>query len=166
MTSCTDKPVEDQPVSMPEQTITPKVQERKKTNDVSYDEVTFTTLDSKEIKLGDYKGKRILLNLWATWCGPCVAEMPSLNRAFKELKDDNYVFLVASNEKMAKINGFSAATNFDFELIKADDMFQPFDIRAIPTTMVFDTEGNIAMKITGGRAWDSESMLNQLKSVK
>ena len=103
MTSCTGKTTENQPVTMPEQTIEPQVQERQKTNEVSYADVTFTTLDAKEVKLDDYKGKRILVNLWATWCGPCVREMPSLNRAYNLLKDDNYVFLVASNEKIQKI---------------------------------------------------------------
>lgn len=166
MTSCTGKTTENQPVNMPEQTIEPQVQERKKANEVSYDNVTFTTLDAKEIKLGDYKGKRVLVNLWATWCRPCIAEMPSLNRAYNELKDDNYVFLVASNEKVKKINGFAEATNFDFQLVKADDMFRPFNIQVIPTTMVFDTEGNMAMTMTGGMEWDEENVLKQLRAVK
>lgn len=166
MTSCTGKTTENQPVSMPEQTVEPQVQERKKATEVSYDNVTFTTLDSKEVKLGDYKGKRVLVNLWATWCRPCVAEMPSLNNAYNTLKDDNYVFLVASNEKVKKIKGFAEATDFNFPLVKADDMFRPFNIQVIPTTMVFDTEGNLAMTMTGGIAWDEPKVLEQLRAVK
>ncbi len=166
MTSCTGKTTENQPVTMPEQTIEPQVQERQKTNEVSYADVTFTTLDAKEVKLGDYKGKRILVNLWATWCGPCVREMPSLNRAYNLLKDDNYVFLVASNEKIQKIKGFADATTFDFPIVKADDMFRPFDIQVIPTTMIFDTEGNLAMTKVGGLEWDEDGVLKQLRAIK
>lgn len=166
MASCTGKTTENQPTSMPEQTIEPQIQERKKTTEVSYDNVTFTTLDGKEVKLGDYKGKRILLNLWATWCGPCIKEMPSLNRAYNILKEENYVFLVASNEKVKKIKGFADNTEFDFPIVKADDMFRPFSVQVIPTTIIFDTAGNLETTITGGREWDEESVLKQLRAVK
>ena len=166
LASCTSKTTENQPISMPEQTVKPQVEERQKPDEVSYSNVTFTTLDGNEVKIGDYEGKRVLLNLWATWCGPCVAEMPSLNNAYKALKDDNYVFLLASNEKVGKINGFANRTNYDFQFVKADDMFRPFNVRSIPTTFVFDTEGKLAISHVGAIAWDEADILKQLRAVK
>ena len=169
LASCTAKTTENKPVNTPQTTEEPKEQpqapERENTGEVPYENVMFTTLDGKEVKIGDYKGKRILLNLWATWCGPCVKEMPSLNRAYGELKDDNYVFLLASNEKIKQITGFSQRTNYDFQFVKADDKFRPFNIEVIPTTFVFDTAGNLAMTLTGSMEWDEENVLTQLRAV-
>lgn len=171
MTSCSEKTTEgtteNKTINAPEQVVEGQEQQAVSVEptEPAYANVTFMTLDSKEVNVSDYKGKRVLVNLWATWCGPCVREMPSLNSAYNQLKDDNYVFLVASNEPIEKIKGFENATNYDFTIVKADDRFEPFDIRAIPTTIVFDTKGEVAMTVTGGREWDAAEMLEVLRNV-
>jgi thiol-disulfide isomerase/thioredoxin len=132
----------------------------------AYKDVIFKTLENKDFKISDYEGKRVLLNFWATWCRPCVMEMPSMNNAFKQLEAENYVFLAASNEPIAKIAGFAQNMNYDFTFVKADDQFRPFDVQVIPTTLIFDTNGDVAMTLTGSMAWDETEVLKQLRAVK
>ena len=69
-------------------------------------EATFTTLSGEEFMLDKYKGKKIIVNVWATWCGPCIKEMPSMNEAFQELKEDDWVFVAASYEELDLIKRF------------------------------------------------------------
>ena len=57
---------------------------------------TFPGLDGKKVSLADYKGKVVLLNIWATWCAPCVAEMPSMEKLYQELKDEGFELLAVS----------------------------------------------------------------------
>ena len=168
----TTKNQEDKPEYTPEQvveeTIEPKKEEKPKPSleEMAYNEVPFTNLDMSELTISDYKGKRVLLNFWATWCRPCVMEMPSMNKAYKILKEENYVFLAASNEKVSKINSFAQKMKYDFTFIKADDQFRPFNVRVIPTTLVFDTNGEVALTLTGSMAWDEDEILSQLRAVK
>ena len=164
--SCTEKATNKSERTVLESLTIEDRTEDKKEAEINFADVTFATLDGQTVAIGDYKGQRILVNLWATWCGPCIREMPSLNRAYNILKDENYAFLVASNEDINKIKGFAEATGFDFPIVKADDMFQPFDIRVIPTTMIFDTEGNLVTTMTGGLEWDADNVLQELRAVK
>ena len=140
------------------QEITPKIN--------IFETATFQTLDLKSVNLESYKGKRIFVNLWATWCGPCVSEMPSLEAAYQELKDENYVFLAASNEDVTIIDAFTNRTNYNFDFLKLDENFTPFDISVLPTTFIFDSEGKVAKRIVGSMAWNSETVLEDLRSVK
>jgi thioredoxin-related protein len=93
-------------------------------------------------------------------------EMPSMNKAFKELEDENYVFLAASNEPIPKILSFAQGTKYDFTFVKADDQFRPFNVEVIPMTLIFDTNGDVAMTLTGSMAWDEAEILKQLRGVK
>jgi thiol-disulfide isomerase/thioredoxin len=155
------------PEYTPEQTIEPKAEERPVADgELGYKDVIFKTLDNKDFKVSDYKGKRVLLNFWATWCRPCVMEMPSMNKAFEELEDENYVFFAASNEPIAKIAGFAQNVKYDFTFIKADDQFRPFNVQVIPMTLIFDTNGEVAMTLTGSMEWDEAEILKQLRAVK
>lgn len=131
-----------------------------------FETTTFQTLGGETVDLKSYKGKRVLVNLWATWCGPCVKEMPSLDAAYQELKDENYVFLAASNEDLSLINRFVNRTNYNLDFLKLDDNFTPFDISVLPTTFIFDSEGKVAKRIVGAAAWDSKAVLEDLRTVK
>lgn len=170
LVSCTSKTTENQTstttTTTTTETTTSEVTEPNKSDTPGYEDVVFQTLDGKEVKVSDYKGKRVLLNFWATWCRPCVGEMPSLDNAYKTLKEEGYVFLAASNEKVSKINNFAQKNPYTFTFIKADDQFRPFNIQVIPTTIIFDTNGAVAMTLTGGMAWDEEEVMSKLRSVK
>lgn len=166
MFSCENKTTE----ITQEQPVQQAIQQLEKTETIEkiniFETATFQTLNAETVDLKSYKGKRILVNLWATWCGPCVKEMPSLEAAYQELKNENYVFLAVSNEDISLINGFVNRTNYSFDFLKTDEEFTPFDISVLPTTFIFDSEGKLSDRIVGSMAWNSEATLKNLKNVK
>lgn len=131
-----------------------------------YADVALETTSNEKLNLGQYQGKRVLLNLWGTWCHPCVAEMPSLDKAYRELKDENYVFLAASDEKLKNLQDFDELTDYELPLVQIAKGYAPFQVRAVPMTIVFDTKGNIAMEKVGALNWHSEAVLEELRAVK
>ena len=78
---------------------------------------TFVDLNDNKVNLRAYKGKKIIINYWATWCGPCIKEMPGLKRAEEILKNHNYTFLLVSDETISKISTFKNIKNFDFNFL-------------------------------------------------
>ena len=73
----------------------------------------YLDLENNEVNLSSFKGKKILINYWATWCGPCIQEMPSLLRAQEQLKSE-YVFLLVSEESTQRISRFISRKKFNF----------------------------------------------------
>ena len=122
-------------------------------------------LDGKSIEMSSYEGQRIVLNFWATWCGPCIAEMPSMEIARQELEGEGYVFLLLSDEPHERIREFKDTRDFDFEFLRMIDPLKSQGIFSIPQTYIIDREGNIVRAITGGINWASEESLAFLKSV-
>lgn len=98
------------------------------------------------------KGKTIFINIWATWCAPCVAEMPSINKLFGKVKDnEDVVFLMISEDKeFQKAKDWVAKKEFDFPIYKlASRLPDQYETNVIPTTVVISAEGKIVVKHTG-----------------
>tara|TARA_B100001059_G_C17800441_1_gene565831 strand:+ start:148 stop:675 length:528 start_codon:yes stop_codon:yes gene_type:complete len=124
---------------------------------------SFVDLNDKKVDLTDYKGKRIVINYWATWCGPCIKEMPSLKRAEKILEDYNYTFLLVSDETVSKISTFKNEKNFNFNFLKSVKPNETMGVYSLPTSYIFDQNGKKVETIIGTIAWDSEQIINKLK---
>lgn len=115
--------------------------------------------DEKVIKLSDYKGKTVVLNFWATWCGPCISEMPEINKVANELKkgDDAVLLAVNIGEDKATVVKYLKDNGFDMSVLLDSDMqvAGKYDITAIPTTIVVDKNGKIADTIIGSTSYDA-----------
>ena len=112
------------------------------------------------------KGKRIVLNFWATWCGPCIAEMPSMEEARRQLADEDYVFLLVSDEPQDRVQGFlNARSAFGFEFLKLENSIKSQGIFSIPQTYIINRKGEIDHSINGMTDWASEERIEKLKSV-
>ena len=126
----------------------------------------YEDLEGNTIKLSDYKGKKILLNFWATYCLPCLKEMPSMLHSQEILEKENYVFLLASNEETEKVKKFIDKKKYDFKFIKYKGTLAQQKIYALPTTFIYNEEGEKVETITGAVEWDSEEMIEKLKNLK
>lgn len=124
---------------------------------------SFVDLYENNLDLSVYKGKRIVINYWATWCGPCIKEMPSIKRAEEILEDYGYIFLLVSDETVSKISKFKNDRNFDFNFLKSIESYETLGIYSMPTSYIFDENGKIIETIVGAIEWDSEEMINKLK---
>lgn len=127
---------------------------------------TFVDLEGKPIELRDFKGKKVLLNFWATWCKPCIEEMPALLRAQEELAPANYVFLLASDQTLEKISAFKEKKGFDFNYLKFNGSLADMKVEALPATFIYNEEGLFRNRIDGATEWDSPKILDKLRAIK
>ena len=122
-------------------------------------------LDGNEVKISDYKGKRVLVNFWATWCTPCLKEMPSMEKALELLKNENYVFLFATTDDIDKIRDFKKNNNYNFNFLQYKGTLDKLNIYALPATLIYNSKGKMVMRIDGATEWDAEEMLDQLRDI-
>jgi len=126
---------------------------------------TYEDLEGNPIELSDYKGKRVLLNYWATWCRPCIEEMPDMEKAQTILEKDNYVFLFASDQSVEKINKFKEARGFQLDYIKFNGAYAEENVSALPATFIYNEIGEQVLRFDGGLKWDSPEMIEKLRAV-
>lgn len=111
------------------------------------------------------KGKVIFVNFWATWCPPCIAEMPSMEKLYQAYKDD-VVFLFVSNEKQEVISKFKKKNSYEF-LVHASLSPGPklFKTSSIPRTFVLDKQGHIVIDKSGAADWNSAKVRKLLDDL-
>lgn len=125
----------------------------------------FVDLNNNPVDITQYKGKRIVLNYWATWCGPCIKEMPALKIAEDLLENHNYTFLLVSDETISKISDFKMNKKFDFNYLKSVKSIETLGIYSLPTSYIFDENGKKIETIVGTISWDSEQIIEKLKKI-
>lgn len=118
-----------------------------------------TTLDGETARLSDYKGKKVILNFWASWCPPCRAEMPDMQKYYEEQAPGENVEILAVNltpkdRGMDKITAFIEEFDLTFPIPMdtEGDIDKLYQAAAIPTTYMIDTEGKVRNKIVGPMA--------------
>jgi thiol-disulfide isomerase/thioredoxin len=126
---------------------------------ISISMLQLTALNGQSIDLSQYKGKTVFINFWATWCKPCVAEMPSLQRMTEKLKGGNIVFLFASDEISTEIEEFKNTKGYALDFVRVEN-FSDLNIMGLPTTFIFDKNGKLIFSEMGAREWDSEESIS------
>ncbi|MZG29473.1 MAG: TlpA family protein disulfide reductase [Nitrospinae bacterium] len=124
---------------------------------------TLKSLKGEEISLSQHRGKYVLVNFWATWCGPCKMEMPALETLHQRFKTKNFSLLAISNDMFgAKIvEPFVKANNLTFPIL-LDQQLQAsnkFGVVSLPTTFMIDPKGNIIGELRGAEDWVSPDNL-------
>lgn len=129
------------------------------------------TLDGKEAKLSDYRGQKVILNFWATWCPPCKAEIPHMEKYYKKHAKKDHVEILAVN-----LTKSDKDEDYIRDFIKSYEMTYPvlldtkgeqqkqYEIMTIPTTFIIDTKGVIQKIIKG--PMDQEMMIKTIASIK
>ncbi len=122
----------------------------------------------ERVEMKALRGKVIFFNIWATWCPPCVAEMPGINNMYNDMKDNNVAFIMLSvDNDFQKAIDFNKRKGYDFEVYKLAGSLPPmYASQAIPTTYVIDAEGNLALTHKGMGDYDSEEFKEFLTSLK
>ena len=130
-------------------------------------EVSFAARDGSVHRLADFRGHWLLVNLWATWCAPCVREMPSLERLQERLGRRLMVIAISEDrggsplvEPFREKLGLKALATY---LDPKGDAGQKLAVRGLPTSFVIDREGCIHAKLEGAADWDSPEMLARLE---
>ncbi len=129
------------------------------------DRIELVDLAGNVISLADFKGKTVFLNYWATWCRPCLAEMPDIDKAAKILSEEGFVFLAASDEDIEKIKKFVAKVDYSFKFVHSKTSVFDLDIAALPTTFVINKQGEVVYNEVGARDWASATELENLRKL-
>lgn len=132
-------------------------------------EMSFDGLDGKPVSLTDFKGKLVILNLWATWCQPCLKEMPSLQKLEARLAPDLLVLAVSEDRGGAEVvKPFLDKIDLGKLTIALDPKStatHTLHARGLPTSLVVDPGGTVLGKVEGAADWDSDQMLATLKKL-
>ena len=126
--------------------------------------LSFTDMDGKELSLADFKGKLVVINLWATWCAPCVKEMPSLNRMNAKLRDKGLALLSISQDRggakvVAPFLEKLALKSLPVYLDPRGGVQRALGVRGLPTTVVIDGQGRELGRYEGDATWDGPDAL-------
>ncbi|SRR5581483_33283 len=117
---------------------------------------TVTNLDGQAIHLADLRGKRVILNFWATWCVPCQQELPNFIKLRAETSPTNLVILGFSTEDDATQKTFAQRNGINYPLAQLKNVPSPYqDIQKIPVTMIIDRNGVIQHAILGPQDFEA-----------
>lgn len=114
-----------------------------------------TTLDGKKVQLSDLKGKKVIVNFWATWCPPCKAEMPHMQNYYEDFAKDENVEILAVNltsgDKVESVENFveDYGLTFPIPMDVEGKVAETYQAITIPTSYMIDTKGRIQNKIVG-----------------
>ncbi len=113
---------------------------------------SFETLDGEKMAIEDLKGKVVLLNFWATWCGPCIREFPELDKFAKSQDDKEFVVVAMAREQnMETVKAFAEKNDYNFIFVSDLDksIYSNFAEKSIPRNVVLDSNGKIIFQLTG-----------------
>lgn len=130
--------------------------------------IRFKDAKGNQVDLGDLKGKVIFLNFWATWCPPCRAEMPSVNKLYKQFKaDKNVVFIFADADgDLAKSTRFMADRKYELPVYRVEsDVPEQIFSGSLPTTVIFDKRGRLALHHKGAADYADKKIVDFLNKL-
>lgn len=123
-------------------------------------------LSGKNFSFNEYKDQVLFINLWATWCGPCKAEMPGIQKLSDKMKDHPVNFIMLSIDKetaLPKVKSYLENNQFTFPVFLPNgNLPELLRVPSIPTTFVVSKDGKILMKEVGTRNYDTNKMINFL----
>ena len=130
--------------------------------------VSFVDADGRERTLADFRGKGVLLNLWAPWCGPCVKEMPALDRLAAQRGGTDFEVVALSSDKkgLPAARAFHEALGLQAIEPYADSARQALFLlgpRALSTTLLLDAQGREVARALGARRWDSPEVVAEIE---
>jgi thiol-disulfide isomerase/thioredoxin len=132
-------------------------------------EISFTDLDGNSFNLGVFRNKLVLVNLWATWCEPCLREMPSLAALKSKMGDGLALLAISEDRGGAKVvQPFLDKLGLDKLFVYLDpksDVGHAFEVRGLPTSVVIGPKGTVLGRVEGAADWESPEMLAVLQPL-
>lgn len=127
-------------------------------------------MDEEKKKFSEYRGQVVLLNFWATWCPPCIREMPSMEKLHKKISAEKFkVVAVNQMEEVDDVFAFTGQLEVDptFEILfdKTSQVSQDYAVRGLPTTYLIDKQGNIRYRAVGGRSFDHPEVVKIINAL-
>jgi thiol-disulfide isomerase/thioredoxin len=133
-------------------------------------DVAFEDGNGRPVRLSAFRGRPLLVNLWATWCGPCIVEMPSLDALAERQSEAIKVLTISqdADDGRRKVAGFFAARNFrrlEPYLDSRMDLMTGLRLDTLPTTILYNAEGREVWRMTGMADWSGERAAGLLREA-
>jgi cytochrome c biogenesis protein CcmG/thiol:disulfide interchange protein DsbE len=126
-------------------------------------------LDGQAVRLSAYRGRVVLVNLWATWCPPCREEIPSMQRLHDRLKDKGFVLLAVSEDEggAAGVKAFVQQMKVTFPvLLDPDgDVGRKYEIWGFPESFLLDRDGRVVERVIGPRDWSTPEQIARIEAL-
>ena len=126
-------------------------------------------LNGEIIRVNDFKGKTVFLNLWATWCGPCRLEMPSIEKLYQQVDKEKIVFIILSVDRpqdINKVKSYIAEEEFSFPVFTpADFLPNQLQVKSIPATFIVGPDGSIVSTEVGATNFDTPEFRDFLEGI-
>ena len=146
----------------------PHCAREKKTSPALAPDFTLKTLDDQEITLSQLKGKVVLLDFWATWCGPCRESIPHLIQLYKTYRENGFEIIGISLDKgdAAVVRNFARSMDIPYPIVIAsDEVARNYRVTSIPTTFFIDKGGKIREKIIGFNSTIAQQMNGKVSDL-
>ena len=128
-------------------------------------EFTTNDLDGESVRLGDFKNRTVIVNFWATWCLPCVRELPRFEKLRQMIPADKYVILAVNvRDRLNRVRKYLSGKEFQFKvLVDADGaIYKAYNVTRFPTTVIIGPDGRLLAEILGERDWTKRGFINYL----
>lgn len=130
---------------------------------------TLKDLNGNEVSLSDYKGKAILINFWATWCGPCIQEMPAIEKLYNIFKDKGFVVLAVSIDQggIDIVKSFVEKHHLTFPVLldSSHKVWKEYNVTGIPASYLISPKGVVKGFAIGSREWDSDTAMELIRNL-
>ena len=129
---------------------------------------TLKSNQGENMRLEDQRGEVVMLNFWASWCGPCRQEMPLMNDIYEEYKDLGFTILAVNvDEDSADADRFLSAVPVDFPILYDSNskVSEMYEVDAMPTTLLIDRDGNVRLHHRGYKPGDEVNYEKQVKAL-
>lgn len=147
-----------------EEDLFPKIKISPIKGDKKAPDFSLIDLNGRRVELKQFKGKIIFLNFWATWCGPCKEEMPSLEVLHQQFKERNFVLLTISvdYEGLKPVQEFINKHHYTFPVLLDSkcEALDLFEVKGIPTTFIINKKGRMIGRAIGPRDWKSPEVVS------
>jgi len=123
-------------------------------------------INENKLSLSSLKGKIIFLNFWATWCPPCIREMPSMQILYDKFKNKDFAMIALSDEDKNTVKQFLNKNKYTFSIVSDEsDLFNEYNISSIPTTFIINGEGYIIGYIVGSTDWSKKEAIDLFDKI-
>ena len=129
---------------------------------------TLPDLSDEQHSMSDYRNKVVLVNFWASWCPPCIYELPELTHLKEQMSDQPFEILAINvGEKKYKVRKFTKLVNFELSVLldTSKTLFDEWQIKTLPTSYLIDADGNIRYRIRGNPGWDTPETLTLIQQL-
>ncbi|MCG6939483.1 MAG: TlpA family protein disulfide reductase [Gammaproteobacteria bacterium] len=132
------------------------------------DEFSLRDIQDNKHKLSDYRGKVVLVNFWASWCPPCIYEMPELTNLKKHFADQPFEIIALNvGEKKYRVRKFVKLINFDLPVLldTSSETFNSWGVKTLPTSFLLDANGQVRYRVRGNPGWENEQTKTMIENL-